>query len=163
MPPMQVQKELRDRHIEEKDMPTLTQLNNFKSNLKNDTSSESKFRLKTYQELKDYFKSFKISTQEQYELLGTSKLKVNYILLSTFRFLLISLLYCFIVYLDADSIICLGIHEAPMNLDGDATKVVQVPSFVYSSKGSQLAYIVIMCVPCLLSCLLHKFLVPPFQ
>ena len=90
MPPMQVQKELRDRHIEEKDMPTLTQLNNFKSNLKNDTSSDSKFRLKTYQELKDYFKSFEISTQEQYELLGTSKLKVNYILLSTFRFLLFS-------------------------------------------------------------------------
>ena len=33
------------------------------------------------------------------------------------------------------TMICLGIHEAPMTENGDDSRVVNFPSFVFSNKG----------------------------
>ena len=37
--------------------------------------------------------------------------------------------------------ICLGIHEAPMTENGDKSRVVDYPAFVFSNKGISRYYI----------------------
>ena len=39
-----------------------------------------------------------------------------------------------------DDLIVLGIHEAPMTVDGDTSNVVLFPSIVFSSKGEWLFF-----------------------
>ena len=37
--------------------------------------------------------------------------------------------------IEPDDLIVLEVHEAPMTVDGDTSKVVQYPSIVFSAKG----------------------------
>ena len=70
--PTQILSKLRDQGIAEKDLPTRTQINSMKMSMKNDHSETSKFRLRNFLELKEFFAKYIVTSKEQYEALGTA-------------------------------------------------------------------------------------------